>query len=249
MASDSMDTEREYVSVFDKKTGERVTSYTILGNIHGKTIEECKSKAQEEYPDCYIVEQTTAEWGATLAQDLRYDGTGYQNPPEQTEEEKADAAAQEEANSISAQLNTIERKAVRAMLNGSAVSSLSTEYQVTLASVTDSAALKMQDYFPEWSGESVSCGAGDRVTYNGTLYKVLQAHTSQAAWTPDAAPSLFAKVLTSTTGEPLPWEQPGSTNPYMKGDRVTYNGKTYESLIDNNVWSPDAYPAGWKEVS
>lgn len=170
-------------------------------------------------------------------------------PPEQTEKEKADAAAQEEADSISVQLDTIERKAVRAMLNGSAVSSLSTEYQAALASVTDSAALKMQDYFPEWSGESVSYGAGDRVTYNGTLYKVLQAHTSQAAWTPDAAPSLFAKVLTSTTGEPLPWEQPGSTNPYMKGDRVTYNGKTYESLIDNNVWSPDAYPAGWKEVS
>lgn len=43
------------------------------------------------------------------------------------------------------------------------------------------------------------------------------------------------------------WKQPDSTNPYMKGDKVTYNGKTYESVIDNNVWSPDTYPAGWKE--
>lgn len=191
MASDSMDTEREYVSVFDKKTGERVTSYTILGNIHGKTIEECKSKAQEEYPDCYIVEQTTAEWGATLAQDLRYDGTGYQNPPEQTKEEKADAAAQEEANSVSVQLDTIERKAMRAMLNGSAVSSLSTEYQAILASVTDSAALKMQDYFPAWS-DSTSYTAGARVQYSGELYKATA--DVQSATVPDGDPDHWSKL-------------------------------------------------------
>ena len=54
-------------------------------------------------------------------------------------------------------------------------------------------------------------------------------------------------MLTSE-GEILDWEQPDSTNPYMKGDKVKYNGKIYESVIDNNVWSPEAYPQGWKEV-
>ena len=44
------------------------------------------------------------------------------------------------------------------------------------------------------------------------------------------------------------WEQPDSTNAYKKGDRVRYKGKAYESLIDGNVWAPDAYPAGWKEI-
>ena len=84
------------------------------------------------------------------------------------------------------------------------------------------------------------------LTHEGILYKVLQNHKSQSDWTPDKANSLFAKVLTSPAG-PLPWVQPGSTNPYMKGDKVVWtDGKTYESTINNNVWSPSAYPAGWR---
>ena len=84
--------------------------------------------------------------------------------------------------------------------------------------------------------------------YNGTLYKCLQAHDAQVDWIPVDASSLWAKVLIPNTDVIPEWEQPDSTNPYMKGDKVTFNGKTYESLIDNNVWSPDAYPAGWKEM-
>lgn len=41
----------------------------------------------------------------------------------------------------------------------------------------------------------------------------------------------------------------GAHDAYAKGDKVKYNGKVYESLIDNNVYSPDAYPAGWKEIT
>ena len=66
---------------------------------------------------------------------------------------------------------------------------------------------------------------------------------------PVDAASLWAKVLIPNPDVIPEWEQPDSTNPYMKGDKVTYNGKTYESVIDNNVWSPDTYPAGWKEIS
>ncbi len=91
--------------------------------------------------------------------------------------------------------------------------------------------------------------AGELVEHNESLYTVLQSHQSQEDWTPDKSPSLFAPLLTSPTGEVLEWVQPESTNPYMKGDRVKYNGKTYESTIDNNVWSPEAYPAGWVEVT
>ncbi len=92
--------------------------------------------------------------------------------------------------------------------------------------------------------------AGELVEHNESLYTVLQSHQSQEDWTPDVSPSLFAPLLTSPTGEVLEWVQPDSTNPYMKGDRVLWtDGKTYESLIDNNVWSPEAYPAGWVEVT
>ena len=34
----------------------------------------------------------------------------------------------------------------------------------------------------------------------------------------------------------------------MTGDKVKYEGLVYESLIDNNVWCPKDYPAGWKVV-
>lgn len=113
-----------------------------------------------------------------------------------------------------------------------------------VTSLPDEEALQAPEIFPLWKA-GASYAVNDRVQYNDVLYKVLQAHTSQATWTPDTAVSLFAKVLIPDENKTPEWEQPGSTNPYMKGDRVTYNGKTYESTIDNNVWAPGVY--GWKE--
>ena len=93
--------------------------------------------------------------------------------------------------------------------------------------------------------------AGKRLSHKELVYKTLQTHTSQEGWEPDAAPSLFAKVLIPTDEEgqqtSIPeWEQPDSTNPYHAGDRVTHNGKTWESLIDGNVWEPGVY--GWSVI-
>ena len=116
--------------------------------------------------------------------------------------------------------------------------------------LSDAQALQVPMLFDEFDGNGVAYEVGKRIIYNGVLYKVLQAHTSQAGWTPTAAPSLFAKVINETVDGSIPeFEQPDSTNPYMKGDRVLFNGKVYESLIDNNVYSPEAYPAGWKEIT
>ena len=77
---------------------------------------------------------------------------------------------------------------------------------------------------------------------------MLQAHTSQTDWAPDTAVSLFAEVLIPNPEIIPDWVQPDSTNAYMTGDRVIFEGLVYESLIDNNVWSPAVYPAGWQEV-
>lgn len=109
----------------------------------------------------------------------------------------------------------------------------------------DSTASESPELFPAWR-EGVSYTTGQRVRSNGTLYKVLQDHTSQSNWTPDAVPSLFAKVLIPDQGTIPEWEQPDSTNPYAKGDKVTHNGKTWVSDIDGNVWEPGVY--GWSEV-
>ena len=116
--------------------------------------------------------------------------------------------------------------------------------------LSDAQALQVPMLFDEFDGNGVAYEVGKRIMFEGVLYKVIQAHTSQADWTPVAAPSLFAKVINETIDGSIPeFEQPGATNPYMKGDRVIFNGKVYESLIDNNVWSPSDYPTGWKEIT
>ena len=106
--------------------------------------------------------------------------------------------------------------------------------------VEDSEALDYADLFPMWNGNGVEYTVGYRVRYGSDLYKVLQEHTSQEAWNPIDAPSLFAKVLIPDPTVIPEWEQPGSTNGYMTGDKVTHNGKTWESQVDNNVWEPGA---------
>lgn len=118
-------------------------------------------------------------------------------------------------------------------------------------------AIRMVGKFPVWQA-GVEYPAGWRVRWGDELFTVLQAHTSQADWVPGSTTSLFAKVLPGQAGsaeagagEPGEWVQPDSTNPYAKGDRVTHGGRTWESLVDGNVWEPGA--AGteslWAEVS
>lgn len=118
--------------------------------------------------------------------------------------------------------------------------------QINSLAVDDSTALRMREFYPLWeAGQDYT--AGFRLRYGGLLYKVLQAHTSQETWTPDAAPSLFAKVLIPDENVIPEWEQPDSTNGYAKGDKVTHKGKTWVSDVDNNLWEPGIY--GWIEVA
>ncbi len=109
----------------------------------------------------------------------------------------------------------------------------------------DTDALEVPELFHKWK-EGEEYDAGQRVQHNGILYKVLTAHTSQATWTPETSPSLFAKVLIPDENTIPAWQQPDSTNTYAKGDKVTHNGKTWVSAIDNNSWEPGIF--GWTEV-
>lgn len=110
---------------------------------------------------------------------------------------------------------------------------------------TDEMSLQVPNLYPTWKAE-VSYALGDRVLYEDVLYKVITAHISQETWTPVNAPSLFAKVLIPDENIVPEWVQPDSTNGYMTGDKVMYDGKVYVSTVDNNVWAPDAY--GWEVV-
>ena len=114
----------------------------------------------------------------------------------------------------------------------------------------DAEALSLQILYKQWNRQvGKELQVGEYVNHNDVLYKVLQQHTVQDNWAPDVSPSLFAKVLVDPTGDTiLDWVQPDSTNAYMKGDKVKFEGHIYVSIIDNNIWSPKDYPAGWELV-
>lgn len=117
-----------------------------------------------------------------------------------------------------------------------------------LTSATDAQAYPMRYLYPVWSSDSVEYKKDERLMYNDKFYKVLQDHTSQESWTPDAASSLFVEISDPNVEYPEFKQPTGSHDTYQKNDKVTYNGKKYISLIDNNAWSPDDYPAGWQLV-
>lgn len=118
--------------------------------------------------------------------------------------------------------------------------------QINTLEVDDNTALRMVEFYPEWAA-GVAYTAEYKVQRSGKLWRCLQDHTSQDGWEPYSAPSLWAKVLIPDETVVPEWEQPDSTNPYSAGDKVTHNGKTWVSDIDNNVWEPGVY--GWSEVS
>lgn len=117
------------------------------------------------------------------------------------------------------------------------------------ANLGDEDALEAVELFPAWEIARF-CKAGERLRYSGKLYRCEQEHTSQANWTPDKTPALWTEV--AKPGVIPVWKQPtGAQDAYSKGDRVHYpdaDGPVYESTIDNNVWSPEAYPTGWRLV-
>ena len=99
--------------------------------------------------------------------------------------------------------------------------------------------------YDEWSAESVEYTLNDIRQYNGLLYRCVQAHTSQATWTPEAAASLWTRIADPAQEWPE-WIQPtGAHNAYAQGAKVSHNGKHWISDVGANVWEPGVY--GWTE--
>lgn len=129
--------------------------------------------------------------------------------------------------------------------------------QMFAASLTDEEAMEVATVYPAWA-DNKAYKVDDLVTFgeNGVgdpqLYRCVQGHTSQADWTPDKTPALWSAVGLAPDQIPV-WSQPtGAHDAYDTGDRVHYpeaDSPVYESLIDGNVWSPEAYPAGWEMVT
>ena len=123
--------------------------------------------------------------------------------------------------------------------------------QMFARTLTDEDALEIATVYPAYEvGKAYA--ADELISYgvNGVgdpqLYRIVQAHTSQADWTPDATPALYTPIGLTEAGYPV-WSKPaGAHDAYAAGDIVDYAGTLYRSLIDGNVYSPDEYPAGWE---
>ena len=112
--------------------------------------------------------------------------------------------------------------------------------------LNDTEAIEAVELFPHWANET-AYKVGDRVSYDGTLYKCLTAHTSQDTWKPDVSPSLWVRVDDPSIEWPE-WIQPvGSTDAYAQGAKVSHNGKHWISDVDGNVWEPGV--AMWTEAN
>jgi hypothetical protein len=124
--------------------------------------------------------------------------------------------------------------------------------QMFAASLTDEQAMQVATIYDPWAvGVTYSAGHflthGQNAVGDPQLYKVILAHTSQAGWPPHTATSLYVAIGLDDAGYPV-WSQPtGAHDAYNKGDVVNYNGTLKQSLIDGNVYSPEAYPAGWAD--
>lgn len=110
-------------------------------------------------------------------------------------------------------------------------------------SLTDEDALQAVELYPAWQA-GTAYTVDERIRYNSTLYRCVQAHTSQADWTPDVTPALWTVVSLDEWPE---WVQPtGAQDAYAKGAKVSHNGKHWISDVDGNVWEPGIY--GWSEA-
>jgi len=129
---------------------------------------------------------------------------------------------------------------------------LAADDKIKAAAVSDDDAAKLSALYDPWV-PGLDVEVGDLHSWDGTIVECIQAHTTQADWTPGATPALW-KVHRSGSGSqqggaPAEFVQPtGAQDAYQTGDRVTYNGQVYESTIDANVWTPTAYPQGWQLI-
>ena len=116
------------------------------------------------------------------------------------------------------------------------------------AVMDDEDALEHIELFPMWFGDKVLYNPGVRLRYKGKLYKVRKLHISQFDVTPDADDSLYEVVRPADSSDVIAWEQVTIQNPVNIGGKVLFEGNVYESIINNNVWSPAENPDAWKKV-
>ncbi len=114
---------------------------------------------------------------------------------------------------------------------------IATRNLIKTSELTPEEMAQLVGIYPAWAPDT-NYKVGDIAAYHGALYETVQAHTSQADWTPDTVPALFKSH--APVGVIPEWTQPtGGHNAYAVGEQVTYKGKVWTSKIPANTTVPD----------
>ena len=114
-------------------------------------------------------------------------------------------------------------------------------------SISEENIIKFPEVFEEWTtGTHYTVGSIRKYGEDELLYMCDIEHDSQDEWTPDIV-SMWHQIGNPKEEYPA-WIQPvGAEGAYALGDKVSYNGKKWESTADGNVWEPGMY--GWTEIT
>lgn len=116
------------------------------------------------------------------------------------------------------------------------------------STLTDEQAIEVKELYQLWE-VGIDYAVDDVRRHNDKLFRCLQAHTSQADWTPDVVPALWVEIAADSEYREIK-ENMLPTEAFAIDEIGWYQTEDnlYKSLIDANVYTPDAYPAGWEQV-
>ena len=101
--------------------------------------------------------------------------------------------------------------------------------------------------YPVLNEDNELISAGTRINWNGTIKRAAVDLWDTAENNPDSAPSLWEDINYREGYRIIP-ETITTGTAFALGERGWWDEVLYESTMDNNVWTPAAYPTGWKVV-
>lgn len=112
----------------------------------------------------------------------------------------------------------------------------------------DATASQAPVLFPSLKEDGSLVSVGTRINWKGVVMRAAVDLWDREENNPDNAPSLW-EDLAYIDGIRIIPEVITVGTAFSKGEQGWWNGALYESQADNNVWTPDAYPAYWEEVT
>lgn len=225
---------------------ETIAEYPETG---GKDVEWKVTKPEEGHWKTTELDSDVEvpDFDGTIADDYPHDVATpdtffYQVYHSYTEEELQERRRQEEENLyFSRQYSQV--NSIMLMQARSAVATMSLE--------TDTEVAQYNTLLPDWVEEGHEYKQRDSFQWNRRCWRVSQDLTSSKVYPPDSSEALYYEIVIARDGVIVYRQCTGQHDSVMKGERRHYpdaDGPVYESLVDYNAYSPEAYAQNWKLV-